>query len=284
MEDEIMALKKNGTWTLVPYSPSVNIVGNKWVFKVKHDMYGKFQRCKARLVAKGFLQTPGVDFNETFSPVIKASTIRMVLTIAVSRNWEVRQLDINNAFLNGDLQEVVYMHQPEGFIDKQKPDHVCRLNKALYGLKQAPRAWFDRLRLTLQSWGFKNSKCDSSFFFLVSNNQITLVLIYVDDIIVTGSNAVSLQSFVEKLHKLFSLKDMGALHLFLGIEVKRDEMGMYLTQTRYIDELLKRVGMENTKPCPTPAVIRKPLRATYGQPMKNPTLYRSTIGALQYTT
>ena len=144
-----MALKRNGTWTLVPYSPSLNIVGNKWVFKVKHDMYGKFQRCKARLVAKGFLQTPGVDFNETFSPVIKASTIRMVLTIAVSRNWEVRQLDINNAFLNGDLQEVVYMHQPEGFIDKQKPDHVCRLNKALYGIKQAPRHWFDRLRLTL---------------------------------------------------------------------------------------------------------------------------------------
>ncbi|KAL5560478.1 hypothetical protein UlMin_036689 [Ulmus minor] len=113
MEDELNALKRNNTWSLVPYSPFLNIVGNKWVFRVKTNVDGSFQRCKARLVAKGFHQTPGIDYGETFSPVIKASTVKVILTIAVSENWVVRQLDINNAFLNGDLQEAVYMFQPK---------------------------------------------------------------------------------------------------------------------------------------------------------------------------
>lgn len=151
MKIEFNALKKNSTWTLVPASPHMNIVGCKWVFRTKYKVNGTLDKHEARLVAKGFHQTPGIDYLDTFSSLIKPSIVRLTLTLAISLHWYVHQLDINNAFLNGILQEKVFMSQPEGFIDPSNPTHVCKLNKALYGLKQAPRAWFDRLKFTLLS-------------------------------------------------------------------------------------------------------------------------------------
>ena len=146
MTDEFGALMRNHTGTLVPVYPVMHVIDNKWVFRLKYNSGGSIQRYKARLVAKGFQQTAGIDFNETFSPVIKPCTIRVIFTLAASYGWDIQQLDINNAFLNGDLQEEVFMSQPEGFVHSQFPNHVCRLNKALYGLKQALRAWFDKLK------------------------------------------------------------------------------------------------------------------------------------------
>lgn len=137
MNEEYQALIQNGTWSLVPYDPNMKVVGCKWVFKIKYNPNGTISRFKARLVAKGFHQTPGVDFSKTYSPVVKAPTIRTILSIAVCNNWEVKQIDVNNAFPNGDLSEDVYMAQPEGYEDKNRPTHICKLNKALYGLKQA---------------------------------------------------------------------------------------------------------------------------------------------------
>ena len=234
------------------------MVDNKWVFRVKYNADGIFQRSKVRLVAKGFHQTPGIDYSETFSYVIKASTVKVILITTISKVWTVRQLDINNVFLNGNLHEIVYMYQPKGFEDKERPHHACRLQKALYGLKQALRAWFEKLRTTLLDWGFKNSKCDSSLFFITDSSQIMFVFIYVDDMIVTGNNTLSLQRFVKKLHNFFASKDLGPLHLFMGIEVTRDDTGIYLTKTRYVEEMLKRKNMLNASPIPTPAVIGKP--------------------------
>lgn len=155
---------RNRTWVLVPPTPSLNVVGNKWIFRIKRNSDGTIQRYKARLVAKGFHQHPGVDFFETFSPVVKASTIRVVLSLAVSKGWSLRQLDFNNAFLNGTLDEDVYMQQPPGYIDQSRPTHICKLQKAIYGLKQAPRAWNTTLKSVLPSWGFINSRSDSSLF------------------------------------------------------------------------------------------------------------------------
>lgn len=162
--DEINALLKNNTWTLVPASPSQNPVGCKWIFRVKRHPDGSIERHKARLVAKGFHQQQGIDYDETFSHVIKPATIRTVLCIAVSRGWSLRQLDVKNAFLHGFLNEDIYMIQPPGFIDPTKPTHVCKLNKSLYGLKQAPRAWFHRMTSFLLSVGFIQSVADSSLF------------------------------------------------------------------------------------------------------------------------
>ena len=156
------------------------------MYKVKDNPDGTINRYKARLVVKGFLQTPKLDFNETFSPIVKATTIRIILTLVVSNDWLLKQVDINNAFLNGDLTETVYLPQHEGFEDKRRPNHICMLKKAFYGLRQAPRAWFDKLKNALCSWGFNNSKCDTSLFFKRSSAKIIIVLVYVDDKIITG--------------------------------------------------------------------------------------------------
>ena len=140
MTEDFQALQKQGTWTLVPLTPTKNIVGCKWVYKLKYNSDGTLARYKARLVAKGFHQQHGVDFDETFSPVVKAPTVRLILSLTVSLNWSLRQLDVKNAFLHGTLKEEVYMTQPQGYIDPQHPSHVCKLLKSIYGLKQAPRA------------------------------------------------------------------------------------------------------------------------------------------------
>lgn len=283
MAAEFKALIKNNTWNLVPFQDQKNIIDSKWVFKTKYKADGTIERRKARLVAKGFQQTPGLDYYETFSPVIKASTVRVILSIAVHYNWEIRQMDINNAFLNGELKETVFMRQPEGFVDATRPQHVCKLTKAIYGLKQAPRSWYDKLKNALLKWGFRNTKSDSSLFVLMNKDHITFLLIYVDDIIITGSNSKFLKSFITQLNVMFALKDLGSLHYFLGVEVCRDEGGLYLKQTKYIFDLLRKFNMENVTFCPTPMVTGRSL-SEEAELMKNPTIYRRAIGALQYLT
>lgn len=163
MQEEISALHSNHTWELVPRPANVNVVGSKWVYRIKFKEDGSIDRFKARLVAKGFTQIPGIDFDETFSPVVKHTTIRFVIALSLSLNWSMRQLDVKNAFLHGNLKETVYMEQPPGFVNSDTPNHVCLLKKSLYGLKQAPRAWFDRLSTFLLHLGFLCSTADSSF-------------------------------------------------------------------------------------------------------------------------
>ena len=181
------------------------------------------------MVAKGFHQQAGFDFTETFSPVVKPSTIRVVFTIALSRNWAIKQLDVNNAFLNGDLQEEVFMQQPQGFIDEQNPNLVCRLDKALYGLKQAPRAWFEKLHQALLSFGFVSAKSDQSLFLRFTPSHITYVLVYVDDILVIGSDTIAITSLIAQLNLEFSLKDLEEVHYFLGIQVSHTNNGLHLS-------------------------------------------------------
>jgi Reverse transcriptase (RNA-dependent DNA polymerase)/gag-polypeptide of LTR copia-type/GAG-pre-integrase domain len=199
MNKEHAALLTNQTWELVPPSPEQNVVGCKWVFKIKRRADGSLERYKARLVAKGFHQEEGVDFFDTFSPVIRPTTIRLVLSIALSFGWDIKQLDVQNVFLHGDLQETVYMQQPSGFIALDKPDHVCRLSKAIYDLKQSPRAWFNVLSKALIAQGFQASRYDPSLFVLSSHGNTIIVLIYVDDIILTGSNLALIQTLVASL-------------------------------------------------------------------------------------
>ena len=199
MEAEFNALLKNNTWSLVPPSRARNIVGCKWVFRIKRGADGTIERYKARLVAKGFHQQAGIDFSETFSPVVKPTTIRVVLSLAISAGWSMRQIDIQNAFLHGNLSEEVYMLQPPGFHHPSLPNHICKLNKAIYGLKQAPRAWFLRLSGKLLELGFTASRADSSLFTFLSNSLTMYVLIYVDDIIITSSNPLAVDDLLNLL-------------------------------------------------------------------------------------
>ncbi|KAK1626229.1 hypothetical protein QYE76_000544 [Lolium multiflorum] len=217
MAEEHQALIDNGTWSLVPRPPQANIVTGKWIFRQKFHSDGSLARYKARWVVRGFSQRPGIDYDETFSPVVKPATIRLVLHIAVSSSWPIRQLDVKNAFLHGNLDEVVYCQQPPGFVDPSRPDHVCRLHKSLYGLKQAPRAWYQRFATYLATMGFTASKTDTSLFVLRSGSDTAYLLLYVDDIIVTASSTVFLRRLLERLHSEFAMTDLGDLHFFLGI-------------------------------------------------------------------
>ncbi|KAK0579728.1 hypothetical protein LWI29_030590 [Acer saccharum] len=282
MSEECNALVSNGTWELVQPSSSTNIIGCKWIFRIKRKSDGTVDRYKARLVAKGFNQRPGVDYFETFSPVIKPTTVRLVLSIATSHGWPLRQLDVNNAFLQGRLTEEVYMAQPPGFIDSDHPTHVCKLNKAIYGLKQAPRAWYHELRQFLIGSGFKNSYADTSLFILQSGDTLLYLLIYVDDIILTGNSATQVGHFVDALARKFSLKDLGPLSYFLGVEVVPHQHGILLSQRRYIMDLLTRTKMAGAKPVQTPLPTSPPLSLHSGTPLSDPTAYRTVVGSLQY--
>jgi histone deacetylase 1/2 len=233
MKEEYSALLENQTWRLVPPSSSKNLIDCKWVYRVKTRADGTIDRYKARLVAKGFKQRYGIDYEDTFSPVVKIATIRIVLSIAVSRGWHLRQLDVKNAFLHGVLEEEVYMRQPPGFEDSTTPHYVCKLDKALYGLKQAPRAWYAKLSSKLCALGFTPSKADTSLFLFHKSGITIFVLVYVDDIIVTSSSSYAISALLKDLNKNFAIKDLGDLHFFLGIEVKRVNNGLLLTQEKY---------------------------------------------------
>ena len=283
MDEEYGALMKNKTWHLVPGQRGKNIIDCKWVYRIKRKANGSIDRYKARLVAKGFKQRYGIDYEDTFSPVVKAATIRLVLAIAVFRGWSLRQLDVQNAFLHGVLEEEVYMRQPPGYENQQAPHYVCKLDKALYGLKQSPRAWFSRLSLQLKSLGFVASKADTSLFIYSKANTFMFVLIYVDDIIVASSSQNATNALLHDLSSEFALKDLGDLHFFLGIEVKKVQDGIMLSQEKYATELLTRMGMKDCKPSPTPLSSSEQLSAHEGEPLKEEesTKYRSTVGALQ---
>jgi len=286
MQAEYDALQRNHTWRLVPRPQGKNIIDCKWIYKVKRRADGTIDRHKARLVAKGFKQQYGVDYEDTFSPVVKAATIRLVLSIAVSRGWSLCQLDVQNAFLHGLLEEEVYMKQPLGYVNPQYPDYVCRLDKALYGLKQAPRAWHARLSGKLQSLGFAPSKADTSLFYYNKKGHSLFVLVYVDDIIVASSSPQATSALLKDLQTDFALKDLGDLHYFLGIEVKRKDGSLLLSQSRYASDILSRSGMSACKPVDTPLPSSEKLSLADGSKLStdDSTRYRSLVGALQYLT
>nr|ABA95721.1 retrotransposon protein, putative, Ty1-copia subclass [Oryza sativa Japonica Group] len=286
MDKEFSALLHNKTWHLVPPVKGKNIIDSKWVYKIKKKADGTIDRYKARLVAKGFKQRYGIDYEDTFSPVVKAATIRLVLSIAMSQGWSLRQLDVQNAFLHGYLDEEVYMRQPPGFEDARQPHFLCKLDKALYGLKQAPRAWYSRLSKKLQELGFSSSKADTSLFFYNKGHHKMFVLVYVDDIIVASSSSPAVNALLKDLEKDFALKDLGDLHYFLGIEVKRTPQTLLLSQERYTTELLERVNMTSCKPVSTPLSTAEKLSVEIGDELgpSDVTQYRSIVGALQYLT
>jgi hypothetical protein len=227
---EFNALLQNQTWSLVAKQPFQNLVGCKWVFKLKRKADGSIERHNACLVAKGFHQQAGVDFGETYSPVVKPTTIRTVLSLAFLAGWSLKQIDIQNAFLHGFLSEDVYMVQPPGFLHPSFPNHVCKLQRAIYGLKQAPRAWFSRLSNKLIQIGFVGSKVDTSLFIYRTKTVTIYLLIYVDDIIITASDPVAITELLKLLSVDFAVKELGDLHYFLGVEVNKVAAGLLLSQ------------------------------------------------------
>jgi hypothetical protein len=248
MEEEVAALSQNKTWDLVPRPPGTNVVSGKWVFKIKYNPDGSFQRYKARWVVRSYSQRPGVDFGETFSPVVKPATVLTVLSLAVSRRWPVHHLDVKNAFLHGMLTETVYCSQPSGFEDSVHPDFVCRLNKSLYGLKQAPRVWNNTFAAYVLSLGFVESKADTSLFVIHRGTETAYLLLYVDDIVLTALSPALLRHIIQDLQREFAMKDLGLIHHFLGVHVQHlTGGGLHLSQRQVMIDILDRAGMSACK-------------------------------------
>ncbi|KAK1415150.1 hypothetical protein QVD17_30922 [Tagetes erecta] len=284
MTDEYKALMDNKTWELVTRPSDAPVIRCMWLFRHKFHADGTLQRYKARLVVNGKSQQVGVDCNETFSSVVKPTTIRTVLSLAVSRGWPIKQLDVKNAFLHGDLQETVYMHQPPGFKDPATPEFVCKLKKSLYGLKQAPRAWYQRFASFITKCGFKSAATDTSLFVYKKGTCLAYLLLYVDDIIFTASDPTFIQDTITKLSTEFAMTELGNLHHFLGITATQHNGGLFLSQEHYTHQIIERANMKNCKPCATPVDTDSKLSATSGPRVSDGELYRSLAGALQYLT
>ncbi|WVZ50929.1 hypothetical protein U9M48_002134 [Paspalum notatum var. saurae] len=270
MKEEFNVLMNNNAWCLVPRPAGANVIFGKWIFRHKLHPDGPLACYKARWVVRGFKQEHGVDYDETFSLVIKPATIRTVLSIATSASWPIHQLDVKNAFLHGTLSETIFCEQPAGFVDSLHPSHVCKLTKSLYGLKQAPHTWFPRFTSFLHKLGFQASKVDTSLFILHSTHQTSSPQLH--------------HHIVQCLCHEFSMTDLGPLQHFLGIHVTRTSSGLFLGQEQYALDILKHAGMENCNPVSPPIDTKAKLSAGEGSLLPNPTNYRSIAGALQYLT
>ncbi|KAI3759425.1 hypothetical protein L6452_07232 [Arctium lappa] len=281
MQKEIRALEENGTWTLEELPDGKRAIDSKWVYKIKYKSDGEIERYKARLVEKGFTQLEGIDFHDTFAPVAKLVTIRTLLTIATKRSWIIHQLDVNNAFLHGDLDEEVYMKIPEDFANANET-RVCRLRKSLYGLRQASRNWYQKFTAALSSLNFKQTHADASLFIYEKGEVFIAALIYVDDVVITRNSAAKIQETKDFLNKKFSIKDLGPLKYFLGIEVARTPDGMVLSQRKYTLDILSDSGMLGCKP--SSFLIEQNLQLDHcdGSPQVEASRYRRLIGRLLY--
>jgi len=218
----------------------------KWVFRNKNDENGIIIRNKARLVAQGFNQEEGIDYEETFAPVARLEAIRMLLAFACYKDFKLFQMDVKSAFLNGLISEEIYVEQPPGFESHEFPNHVFKLTKALYGLKQAPRAWYERLSGFLLEKGFTRGKIDTTLFTKTKNNDLLIVQIYVDDIIFGSSNENMCSEFSKIMQKEFEMSMMGELNFFLGLQIKQTKNGIFINQSKYIKDLLKKFDIENS--------------------------------------
>jgi hypothetical protein len=282
MDTEIKALELN-TWTVVDLSASKHIIGCKWVYKVKLKSDGTLERYKARLVAKGYNQCKGLDYYDTFSPVAKLTTVRTLLAVAAIKHWHLHQLDVNNAFLHGDLAEEVYMTLPPGFA-KTGESKVCRLHKSLYGLKQSSRQWFAKFSSTLLEFGFVQSKADYTLFTRSLPDSFIDILVYVDDIVVASDNSAAVSIFIHMLNDRFQLKDLGQLKYFLGLEIARSELGISVCQRKYALDILETTGLLASKLAKVPMDPNVKFSKDSGQLLADPTSYRRLVGRLLYLT
>lgn len=282
MQEEIDVIEKNKTWELVERPREKEIIGVKWVYKVKVNEDGSFQRNKARLVAKGYTQQPGIDYDETFSPVSRLDTIRMLIALAAQKGWLLYQLDIKSAFLNGELTNEIYVEQPQGFVIEGAEDKVYRLKKALYGLKQASRAWYSQIDAYFIEHGFERSKSESTLYVKTQGTSTLIVALYVDDLLFCGDDEKMIHDFKIEMMKRYEMSDMGLLHHFLGMEIYQENDGVFICQRKYANNILKKFGMGDCNPTLIPLVVNEKMKKEDGEKKIDASIYRSMVGSLLY--
>jgi hypothetical protein len=259
MDVELQSIRENNTWRLTELPKGHKPIGLKWVFKVKRDAARNVVKHKARLVAKGYSQKHGVDFDEVYAPVARLETVRLLLALAANGGWEVHHMDVKSSFLNGDLLEEVYVHQPPGYQDPKHAGMVFKLNKALYGLKQAPRAWNTKLDQELCRLGFKRSEEEHVVYRRSEGDSFLIVGVYVDDLIICGPDSDSIVNFKQQMMKLFSMSDLGLLSYYLGIEVTQRCGEITICQSAYAAKIVEQCDLSGCNPIDTPMEQRAKL-------------------------
>lgn len=291
MQDEMKSLYENNTFELVKLPKGKRALKNRWVYRVKHEDHTSQPRYKARLVVKGFSQKKGIDFDEIFSPVVKMSSIRVVLGLAASLDLEVEQMDVKTAFLHGDLDKEIYMEQPEGFEVTGKENYVCKLNKSLYGLKQAPRQWYKKFESVMGEQGYRKTTSDHCVFLKkFSDDDFIILLLYVDDMLIVGKNASRIDMLKKQLSRSFAMKDLGPAKQILGIRITRERKSkkLHLSQKQYIEKVLERFNMDKAKVVSSPIATHFKLSSTQcpstakeKEDMRK-VPYASAVGSLMY--
>ncbi len=290
MQEEMSSIIKANTYDLTALPPERFPVSCKWIFKIKRDENGKIIRYKARLVARGFDQEKGVDYQEVFAPVVKFGSIRCLIALTVSLNYDLRQLDVNTAFLNGKIDTEIYMEQPPGFVDAGKENLVCRLNKSIYGLKQASRNWYRTIDEELLKIGFKRLISDNCVYVFKEDQNIIYLAIYVDDIIISGNEKRKIDDIITLLNNKFEMNSLGDLKYILGIQVSRNlrDGSISLCQTEYIKRVLEKFNMNDCKPSSVPflkdlkLVLRENESGAGSKEMVDQKIYQSALGCLMY--
>jgi hypothetical protein len=284
MHEELQNFERNLVWELVEPPPNCKPIGTKWVWKNKEGQNGEVVRNKSRLVAQGYSQKEGIDFEETFALVARLEAIRILLAFSVAKGFKLYQMDVKSAFLDGFLEEEVYVRQPPGFESVEFPHRVYKLRKALYGLKQAPRAWYGRLRGFLFNKGFEMGKDDKTLFLLRQGADILIVQVYVDDIVFGGSSHSLVERFAEDMSKEFKMSMMGELQFFIGLQMKQVKERTFVHQAKYMKYIPKKFKMDDSKPLSTLMSMTTALDANEdGEPVDQKE-YRSMIDSLSYLT
>ncbi|GJS00160.1 putative ribonuclease H-like domain-containing protein [Tanacetum coccineum] len=259
MQEELLQFKLQEVWVLCDLPDGKRVIGTKWVFRNKRDERGTIIKNKARLVAQGYRQEEGVDYDEVFAPVARIEAIRLFLAFASFMGFTVYQMDVKSAFLYGNITEEVYVKQPPGFEDPAHPNKVYRVVKALYGLHQAPRAWYERLSTFLLKHGYRRGAIDKTLFIKKDRRDIMLVQVYVDDIIFGSTKSSMVKDFEDLMQKEFKMSSMGELTFFLGLQVKQTTAGIFLSQDKYVQDILNKFDFRTIKPASTPIEAHKSL-------------------------
>ena len=284
------SIRTNQVWDLVDLLLGRKAIGNKWVFRIKCKADGSIERYKARLVAKGYTQKEGVDYEETFSPVVRFASVRLILAIVANLNLELYQMDVKTAFLNGELDEEIYMDQPIGFVAKGQERKVCKLKRSIYGLKQSSRQWYLRFHRAILSNGFTMIEEDHCVYTKRSKGSFIILSLYVDDILLAGNDVEMIVATKEWLFSNFEMKDMGEVDYILGVKIFRDcsKKILGLSQQTYIKKVLERFQMSDCKPIDTPIAKNESLSQnmcpkTQDEQEKMARVpYANAIGSLMY--
>ncbi|KAG9446373.1 hypothetical protein H6P81_012501 [Aristolochia fimbriata] len=285
MDKEIASIEKNDTWTLTTLPLGKKSIGVKWVYKTKYQSNGEIDKLKARLVVKGYRQKMGIDYFEVFAPVARLDTVRMILSLAAQMKWTTYQMDVQSAFLNGFLDEEVYVDQPDGYVQTGKEHMVYKLKKSLYGLKQAPRAWYTRIDEYFMKRGFARCPHEHTLYVRSDNNgHLLLICLYVDDLIFTGDSVSMIQEFREAMVCDFAMTDMGLMSYFLGLEVVQTQEGIFVSQQKYARDILKRFKMLDCNSIRTPMEERIKLTKEGSGEEVSSTYYKQIVGSLRYLT